>query len=103
MFTHILLVFFYFCNVDPWYVFLYSYSRQLSVPAAVDVAKVLEHQPKPGAQPAVQRARSAQVVETRDHGRGHTVRAQGGPVVVPGRAQVRHTVPNVRAIRQSCP
>lgn len=84
-------------------VLLCSCSRQLPVPAAVDVAKVLEHQPEPGAQPAVQRARSAQVVEARDHGRGHTVRAQGGPVAVPGRAQVRHTVPDVRAVRQPRP
>lgn len=75
-------------------------SRQLPVPAAVHVAKVLEHQPKPGAQPAVQRARSAQVVETRNDGRGHSVRAQGGPFAVAGRPQVRHTVSDVRALRQ---
>jgi len=76
------------------------YSRQLPVPVAVHVAKVLEHQPESRAQPAVQRARSAQVVETRDDGRGHTVRAQGGPVAVAGRPQVRHTVSDVRAVRQ---
>lgn len=76
-------------------------SRQLPVPTAVHVAKVLEHQPEPRAQPTVQRARSAQVVETRDDGRGHTVRAQRGLVAVTGRSEVRHTISNVRAVRQS--
>lgn len=75
-------------------------SRQLPVPAAVHVAEVLEHQPEPGAQLAVQRTRPAEVVETRDHGRGHTVRAQGRPVAVPGGPKVRHTVSDVRAVRQ---
>lgn len=75
-------------------------SRQLPVPAAIHVAKVLEHQPKPRAQPPVPGAWPAQVVEARDHGRGHTVRAQGGSVAVPGGPQVRHTLSDVRAVRQ---
>lgn len=64
------------------------------------MAKVLEHQPEPGAQPPVQGTRPAQIVETGDDGRGHTVGAQGGPVPVPGGPQVRHTVSDVRAVRQ---
>lgn len=75
-------------------------SRQLPVSAAVHVAKVLEHQPEPRAQSPVPGTRPAQVVETRDHGRGHTVRAQGGPVAVPSRPQIRHTLSDVRFVRQ---
>lgn len=82
---------------------LSSFSRQLPVSASVDVAKVLEHQPEPGAQLAVPRARTAEVLATRDHGRGDLLRAQGGPVAVPGCEEVRHPVPDVRALCQSGP
>lgn len=75
-------------------------SRQLPIPTAVHVAKVLEHQPEPRAQPSIQRARSSQVVETRDDGRGYTVRAQRGLVAVTGRPEVRHTISDIRAVRQ---
>jgi len=65
------------------------------------VAKMLEHQPKPGAQLAVQRTWPAQVMETRDHGRSHTIRAQGGPFAIPSSPQVRHTLSDVCAVCQS--
>lgn len=75
-------------------------SRQLPVSVAVHVAEVLEHEPVAGAQPAVPRARPAQVVAPGDHGRGHLLRAEGGTQPVAGRAQVRHPVPDLRAVRQ---
>lgn len=65
------------------------------------MAEVLEHQPEPGAQPAVPRARAAEVLAAGDHGRGYLLRAQGRPVAVSSCEKVRHPVPNVRALCQS--
>lgn len=67
------------------------------------MAEVLEHQPEPGAQPALPRARPAQVLEAGDHGRGHLLRAERGPVAFAGRQEVRHPVPDVRALREPRP
>jgi hypothetical protein len=75
-------------------------SRQLPVPAAEHVAEVLEHEPVAGAQPSVPRARTSQVVATRDHGRGDPLRPQGGAESLPGRQEIRHPLPDVRAVRQ---
>lgn len=47
--------------------YIYS-SRQLPVPAAIDVAEVLEHESEPGAQPALQGAWPPQVLASGDHG-----------------------------------
>ena len=44
---------------------------------------MLEHQPEPGAQPALSRARPAQVLATRDHGRGDLQRPEGRAVPEP--------------------
>lgn len=67
------------------------------------MAEVLEHEPVAGAQPAVPRARPAQVLAARDHGRGYPVRAEGGTVAVAGCSQVRHPLPHLRAVRQPRP
>lgn len=67
------------------------------------MAEVLEHQPEPGAQPALPRARAAQVVAARDHGRGHLLGAEGGALAVTGCQEIRHPIPDVRALRQPRP
>lgn len=53
------------------------FSRQLPVPVAIHVAKVLEHQSEPGAQSSLQGAWTAKVLEARDHGRGDLQCTQG--------------------------
>lgn len=67
------------------------------------MAEVLEHKSKPGAQSAIPRARAAQVLAAGDHGRGNLLGPEGGPVVVAGRAKVRHSLPDLRAVRQPRP
>lgn len=56
------------------------YNRQLPVPAAVHVAKVLEHQSESGTQPSLPRTRTSQVLEARNYGGGDLQRSQGGTV-----------------------
>lgn len=51
-------------------------NRQLPVSAAIDVAEMLEHQSEPGAQSALSRTRSAQVLATRNHGGGDLQRVE---------------------------
>lgn len=64
------------------------------------MAEVLEHEPEPGAQPALPGARPPQVLEAGDDGRGDILRPEGGAVALPGRQEVRHTLSDVRALRQ---
>lgn len=76
-------------------------NRQLPVPIAVHVAKVLEHQPEPHPSLAISRTRSSEIVAPRNDGRGHIQCAQGRPVAVASRAKVRYPVSNVCAVRES--
>lgn len=64
------------------------------------MAEVLEHQPVAGAQPAVPRARAPQVLAPGDHGRSHLLRPEGGTLPLPGCEEIRHTVPNICALRE---
>lgn len=66
------------------------------------MAEVLEHADA-GAQLAVPRARPTQVLAAGDHGRSHLLRAEGRPVPVAGRSQIRYPLPDLRAVRQPGP
>eukprot|EP00095_Tigriopus_kingsejongensis_P002455 maker-scaffold380_size190731-snap-gene-0.34 protein:Tk02455 transcript:maker-scaffold380_size190731-snap-gene-0.34-mRNA-1 annotation:"ferredoxin oxidoreductase" len=74
----------------------------LSVSIAKYVAKMLESKCLRYAIHALPRARTHEVLEAGDHGRGHLVRLAGGPVPVPSRPQTRHSLPNIRALCQPC-
>lgn len=76
------------------------FSRQLPVSITVDVAEVLEHQPVVGAQSAIPRTWTTEVLEARNHGRGHLLRSQGGFVPLSSCSQVRHTLSDVCSLRQ---
>lgn len=81
---YIVIMFLYGCSCAngllPFFSMGGRNSRQLPVPAAVDVAKVLEHQSEPGAQPSLPRKGTTQVLETRNHGGGDLQRTQGRTV-----------------------
>lgn len=63
------------------------------------MAEVLE-QPEPDPPSALSRARPAKVLAPGNDGRSDLQRAEGGPVAVAGGPQVRHPLPDVRAVRE---
>lgn len=64
------------------------------------MAKVLVDEPKPCAQLEVSRAGPAQVLAPGDHGRGDLLSAKGGALALTGRQKIRHTLSNLRAVRE---
>lgn len=64
---------------------------------------MLEHQPISGAQPALPRAWASQILAAGDHGRGHLLCPQRGPVPLASGEEVRHTVPDIRVVRKPGP
>lgn len=64
---------------------------------------MLEHEPEHGAQLASARARPAEVLAAGDHGRSDLLGAEGRPVAVASGEEVRHPVPDVRAVREPGP
>lgn len=94
---------FYLCpsSILIWILFSFSSSRQLPVPVAIHVAKMLEHESKSCTQPALPRKRTVEVLATWNHGRSNIFGVEGRLVLVPGRQEVRYSLSYVCSLRKS--